>query len=248
MNKFITLHSFTFPSELVAIKGRLEAEGIECQVKDELTVQVHNFYSNAIGGIRLQVKEKDYQNAKKILIETGYITEENRSDNFWIKINDITKNIPIFKNFRVELRLILLIGFVLSVVLFSIFGIISNIYKQPIPTDFQYITKYNWCLSHINYNGKDYSPKTHTDSNVIFVLDQNCMETVMFSRNGNIFLPGFNTKAVSGKWELTNDSLSISKLDTLSNILSNNYKIKREMNRLILESKNVTIYCHNEFY
>ena len=75
--KFITVLTVTFPHEVAVIRGRLEAEGITCFVKDELTVQVNPFYSNAIGGVKLQVLESELNQAVEILKETGYIKEEN---------------------------------------------------------------------------------------------------------------------------------------------------------------------------
>ena len=66
-DKLITVLTVTYPHELAIIRGRLESEGIECFVQDELTVQVNPFYSNAIGGIKLQVRESNYDEAVEIL-------------------------------------------------------------------------------------------------------------------------------------------------------------------------------------
>jgi Cdc6-like AAA superfamily ATPase len=76
-NNFVTVLTFTYPYEAEIIRGRLESEGIECFMQDELTVQVNPFYSNAIGGIKLQVRESDLERAIKILKEAGYIKEED---------------------------------------------------------------------------------------------------------------------------------------------------------------------------
>jgi hypothetical protein len=75
--RFITVLTVTFPNEVAIIRGRLEAEGIFCFVKDELTVQVNPFYSNAIGGVKLQVLESDLNRAIEILKETGYIKDND---------------------------------------------------------------------------------------------------------------------------------------------------------------------------
>ena len=74
--KFITVLTFTFAHEVAIIRGRLESEGIPCFVKDELTVQIHPFYSNAIGGVKLQVRESDLDQAVEVLKEMGYIKDE----------------------------------------------------------------------------------------------------------------------------------------------------------------------------
>ena len=69
-NKFITVLTFTYA--VAIIRGRLEAEGITCFTKDELTAQVSP-YSTAIGGVKLQVLSKDLNRAIEILEEEGYI-------------------------------------------------------------------------------------------------------------------------------------------------------------------------------
>ena len=50
MEHYVTIRAFTYPQDAYIIKGRLEAEGIDCFLKDELTVQADNFLTNALGG------------------------------------------------------------------------------------------------------------------------------------------------------------------------------------------------------
>src|ERR1043166_3774479 len=76
MDSFVTIATFTYPHEAAIIKGRLEAEGIICFLQDELTVQVNNFYSNAVGGIKLKVNKEDVEKAKEILAETDHTASE----------------------------------------------------------------------------------------------------------------------------------------------------------------------------
>lgn len=72
MKDYIHIATFTYPSELAIAKSSLEANDIACYVRDELTIQVHNFVSNAIGGIRLEVPQNQHENAKQILIDAGF--------------------------------------------------------------------------------------------------------------------------------------------------------------------------------
>jgi len=72
MRNFKKLATFTYPSDLAVARSLLESMNIECYVKDELTVQVHNFYSNAIGGITLEIPENKYETAKNLLMESGF--------------------------------------------------------------------------------------------------------------------------------------------------------------------------------
>ena len=104
MVNYVTVLTFTYSHEVAIVRGRLESEGIDCFVQDELTVQVHPFYSNAIGGVKLQVREQDLKQAVEILRETGYITDEDlRPSKELENLNKIFSRIPIinrlfFKN------------------------------------------------------------------------------------------------------------------------------------------------------
>lgn len=63
----ITLRSFDnyFIANITLTK--LQDAGIECYLKDEFTVTIDPILSNAIGGIKLVVKEADEMAAKKLL-------------------------------------------------------------------------------------------------------------------------------------------------------------------------------------
>jgi len=63
-----------YPHEAHLAKGKLEAQDISCELRDELTAQINNFYSNAIGGVKLLVPEVAVEHAIKIL-ETDYSSD-----------------------------------------------------------------------------------------------------------------------------------------------------------------------------
>jgi len=117
MNNWITIISFTYPHEAHLVKGKLESEGIEVMIKDELTVQVINFYSNAIGGVKLLVKDSDYDKAYQVLIESGYIKEKITTPNkYWTRFDKLTSNLPLIGKSIIELRLIILAGLTLIII------------------------------------------------------------------------------------------------------------------------------------
>lgn len=72
MKNYVEIATFTLPHELAVARTLLESHEIECVVTDELTIQVNNFFSNAIGGIALKVAENDVSEAEKILKEHGF--------------------------------------------------------------------------------------------------------------------------------------------------------------------------------
>jgi len=59
----------TFDSYFLAniILGRLQAEGVECYLKDETTVTMDPILTNAIGGIKIVVKKEDADAVTDIL-------------------------------------------------------------------------------------------------------------------------------------------------------------------------------------
>lgn len=81
MENWITVITCTFPHEANMVKSYLESNGIEVFLKDELTVQVNNYISNAVGGVKVNIKETDYPRGIELLKAGGYLSdEETESD------------------------------------------------------------------------------------------------------------------------------------------------------------------------
>ena len=77
MGNWPVLITFTFPHEAHLVKGYLASNGIETIINDELTPQVINFYSNAIGGVKLLVSDSDYKQGIQLLKDGGYLVDED---------------------------------------------------------------------------------------------------------------------------------------------------------------------------
>ena len=82
MDNWVRIISFAYPHEAHMAKSLLEASGIEVIVIDEMTIQVYNFYSNAIGGVKLYVESSNVEEALLLLESGGYIVKE------WSKAKD----------------------------------------------------------------------------------------------------------------------------------------------------------------
>lgn len=107
---YITIKTFSYPAEAFLIKSRLEAEGIECLLKDELTIQVDPLLSNAIGGVKLQVKESDVEDAMKVLLELGISADDpNERMPLYNGLETLTSKITILKTLKFEYRLIIML-------------------------------------------------------------------------------------------------------------------------------------------
>jgi hypothetical protein len=65
----VTVRQFRDLPEALLAKGSLESAGIECFLADDNLVRLDWFISNFIGGIKLNVRAADVENARQILDE-----------------------------------------------------------------------------------------------------------------------------------------------------------------------------------
>ena len=87
-NSLVTIATFSQPFEGHIVRTRLESEGIRCFVADEHTVAANWFYSNAIGGVKLQVREADQDLARSV-VEDALSQLDETQDNAvdWSEVN-----------------------------------------------------------------------------------------------------------------------------------------------------------------
>ncbi|MGL4493270.1 MAG: DUF2007 domain-containing protein, partial [Tannerellaceae bacterium] len=80
MNTLVTIAEFNQPNRALFLKSLLEAEGIQCFLKDELTSQI---YGTGImfGGVKLQVLDTDVEAATRILIAGGFEEDSVQLEN-----------------------------------------------------------------------------------------------------------------------------------------------------------------------
>ncbi|HEU4718897.1 MAG TPA: DUF2007 domain-containing protein [Bacteroidia bacterium] len=132
--RLVTVLTSMHLSELSVICGRLEADGIECHIQDELTAQVNPFYSNAIGGIKLQVEEKDLQKALAVLRSHGYITERDMKPLPLItELDSFSSRLPFLKGVRLEVRLVVIVAIISAII--TLF-----VYVLTLPSVFRHVS------------------------------------------------------------------------------------------------------------
>lgn len=79
MDKIIIFETFYNPIEANIVKARLMDSGVQCFLSDENTITINPLYTQALGGVKLHLFEKDAEWARSILqAEEGEIplTEE----------------------------------------------------------------------------------------------------------------------------------------------------------------------------
>jgi hypothetical protein len=65
--RLIALRRFSFLPEALVAKGVLDSAGLRCFLTDENTVRMDWLWSNALGGVRLWVREDDLPEAATLL-------------------------------------------------------------------------------------------------------------------------------------------------------------------------------------
>lgn len=64
-----TVATYSFPYQAQIAKAKLDSEGIPAFIADEQTINMQWLYSNAMGGVRLQVPKVYAQQATELLAE-----------------------------------------------------------------------------------------------------------------------------------------------------------------------------------
>lgn len=125
--ELVTIISFTYPHEASLVKSLLEDNEIYVNLKDEHASQVYHMASNAFGGIKLQVRDDDYKNAREILENQGYIPDDSDgTSTLFTSINRFTSRIPFLNNKHPEQRFI---GFMFMVVAVLLAPIMYLLFK-----------------------------------------------------------------------------------------------------------------------
>ena len=62
-----TIAAFTTIEEAYLLKSRLEGSGVAASVRDEFTVAANPLYANAIGGVKVEVADDDFERALEVL-------------------------------------------------------------------------------------------------------------------------------------------------------------------------------------
>lgn len=67
MDKIVVFQTFYNPIEANIVKSRLIDAGIQCFLSDENTITINPLYTQALGGVKLHLFERDVEDAKSIL-------------------------------------------------------------------------------------------------------------------------------------------------------------------------------------
>jgi hypothetical protein len=235
VNNFETILTFNHPTELDMVRVRLEDEGIECLVPDEFTVIMNPLYSNAVGGVRLQVRESDIERAKEVLIHYGYIKteteQETARESAWLKIGSTW---PILKSFKAEVR----ISFIALTI---VFAIIALAYWIIVPSTEERLMENTWCIRNLNYLKEEFA---YDYKSPFYIAEYGyCSQHLEFNKDGTVELSNYFVSHFKGRWEIDGGELIISNVNSYDTIFNGSYEVDLDRENLNLTSKNTGIVC-----
>ncbi len=121
MNNWTVIISFTYGYEAHLVKSKLESEEIEVIIRDELNSQVCEAGANAVGGVKVCVRQEDVVRAMYLLEKGGFIKEPIETESKFLKtMGQFTSKIPVIGKLAPELLLILLIAILVTLLFIPI--------------------------------------------------------------------------------------------------------------------------------
>jgi DNA-directed RNA polymerase subunit RPC12/RpoP len=94
----VTIATFEYYQFAHIAKTKLESEGINCCINDEYTASMNWLYTNAIGGIKLQVLSNDVDKALEVLNENDLIGNKEALKDIQLDDEEETVRCPYCKS------------------------------------------------------------------------------------------------------------------------------------------------------
>lgn len=235
MKERIIIASFQSQSQIAVVRSLLESEGIITWTKDELTIQSDNFLANAVGGIKLIIEADDAEKAKTLLIEGGFLPEDNfepsKLDQY---LNEGNRLESIKRVFWFGMGVLVAV---------SLSWIIYQALNKPGPEE--YLSSKDWCLDYLEVNGVAYTTDTQFAKRTLIL---GCSEKLLFAINGEVLMPGIESLAIPAHWTYANDSIEIQPLDPVATIYTGKFAVDLSNGNLVLSGDSVTFYCYPNGY
>ena len=93
-DELITARVFTYEHEARLFAAKLESEGIECFMDDNFITSANPFLSNAVGGIKVNIKVSDVELAKEIINQIETPERKSHIDSEQIEVEE-QKYLPV---------------------------------------------------------------------------------------------------------------------------------------------------------
>lgn len=238
IDNWVVVYRIELLMDAYLLKAKLELEEIEVQILDELTVEAVPFYSTAIGGIRIQVRESQKAEAIQFLHREGYLKEEIGKPNKLVHwLNATTLKIPFLRKFRFEFRLLVFVAsLLLMLILPFALGSVPSISDQ--------LVENTWCVREVRYKNEILNP----DRSYLLVHFNNCAEMLDFSEDRRATISAYLNALKMKSWNEYKGGIYIHSEDSLGdstqlNVFEGAYTVHIKNNQMKLVSPTTRIIC-----
>jgi len=120
MDKIVEIANFQQPEKAELLASLLNAEGIECYVRNEVSSRVLRGYADI--GARVEILEDNVPQALAIMKNARYTTpDEELEIEFEKGDTGLVRRIPFLRSFSFEKQLIIIIGLIIGIVALLIY-------------------------------------------------------------------------------------------------------------------------------
>lgn len=241
---WVTIKTYNFGIDATMAQHLLENEGIETHLMDELSIQMNPLYSNALGGVKLQVWEEDVEHAIKVLQLENILQPEDvyriANKNNTLTTTDNLNNKQHEKDEEVE-------GsnrpnkpvnkLAIALIVLSMLGIIAFVSYMIQPSLQEKLTDKRWCVNYAIIGTETH----HPNSIGLQITDGRCTEYTVFYKSGRMLFPGFDSPFSEGQWTMSNDEITIQLYDSTLQVFNGTYKVNLNEHGATFISPNVSI-------
>jgi hypothetical protein len=129
-------------------------------------------------------------------------------------------------------------------IVFAIILIAAGIYRLAFPSLSNRLLNSSWCVDNIYYKGRRIEPKTLHAVYFFAKGKKSCINKINFVDEGDVQLPGLNSRAIEGGWQIDQEKNLQLSVDTLQDIYQGNYAVDISGDKLVLKSKTTVINSH----
>ncbi|HAA12083.1 MAG TPA: hypothetical protein DCE41_10445 [Cytophagales bacterium] len=228
------LISFAHPHGAAILKSQLDAAGIPYQMQDGETVQMVPVYSDAVGGVKLWVREEDYPEAW-FIAQHGPRHTADTSRTPSLTFDSLWDRIPLINRLPDSLRIwAFLAALVVVLVPILMYGLL--------PSRMEVLTKEEWCVQDVWQLGQPV--EWNCTNGQLTMMTKPCQALLRFHANGQVTIDCSKEHgleyALKGK-QLTIQPSSDKPLQAVESLLVGTYDLQLRGERVRLKSASLEL-------
>lgn len=238
---WVTVLAVTLDADAQLIVAQLELKGFEVQILDEYGTQTGLSMIPMSQGARIQVRQPDWEEARAYLLQMGYLKDAPKAKPWVARFMSITDKIPGLNKLHLQARLFTVAAIVAACI------IVPFAIQDSIPPSMEEQLSFDWCVTSVEYNGKQLDP---IPTSIQYTIN-GCSQSLNLKYH-ETRLPNFGDAHAKGIWTLRNSQLIIRPKNGWEygkhNVFYNTFDVYLNKNSLTLKSDSTTIKLYKIMY